>query len=88
MLFKNSSDTSEYKSWYWISSSCVGLGDGNCRYVVRNQDIGGVHCTFLCNSADSKIGTEERFMCPVVSLTSKIQTTGQDANGVWQLKID
>ena len=87
MIFKNSTTTSSNKSTYWLASRCAILNSSACDFVVRRVIIGSVNSSRLYDSNGSTYSPACR-VCPVVSLTSNIQTTGQDSNGVWQLKIN
>jgi len=88
MIFKNSTSTSSYKSKYWLASRSVYLISSRCLFNVNRVTTGRVdrHSMYFSDGADGGSGTF--CVVPVVSLKEKIQTTGQDANGVWQLKID
>jgi len=86
MIFKNSTDNSIDKSSFFLASRCVGVAD-ECYFLVRCASKGVVNCAGLYTSV-GKTYTPSYSVVPVVSLTSNIQTIGQDKNGVWQLKID
>jgi len=87
MIFKNSINTSSYKTNYWLASHCESLDAKYCFFTVYNIYNGNVGNDVVYVSTGSKLSPKYR-MLPVVSLQSNIQTIGQDENGVWQLKID
>ena len=87
MMFKNSTSIDKNKSVYWLASRCVFLRLSYCGFRVRNVDSGGISSKFIFDS-NSTPYTRTHAVVPVVSLKEKIQTTGQDTNGVWQLRID
>ncbi|MBE5806398.1 MAG: hypothetical protein E7313_06840 [Clostridiales bacterium] len=88
MIFKKSTDISSNKLVYWIASRCVFLSptSARCLFNVNYIDSGFVSSDDLYYSHGYEISPSYPCM-PVVSLESNIQTTGQDANGVWQLDV-
>ena len=74
---------------YWIASKCAYIYDGEyCSYAVRNVSSNGkIGAYELYDSAENVGGIGYR-VTVVVNLLNNIKTTGQDENGVWQLKVD
>jgi len=73
---------------YWIASRATSTDPGMCSYGVRYVRNGGMlDVDYICNSQGIQ---RERFhkVRPVISLEKNIQTTGKNANGVWELKVD
>ena len=87
MIFKNSTSTSSNKTIYWLASPSVDLGSNSCGFIMSVVYSGRMSNNQLYNSNGNVFSPASRVV-PVVSLESNIQTTGQDANGVWQLKVD
>ena len=86
MFIKNSADISKNKSTYWLASRSIYLSENGCGFFI--QLIGG---TIGGNPTYFSYGANPRpawSVIPVISLNTSIQTTGQDDNKVWQLKID
>ncbi|MBE5806400.1 MAG: hypothetical protein E7313_06850 [Clostridiales bacterium] len=93
MLLKQSADITQRTKTFWLASRCVYLYSGSCGYGLRciNGGDDGVQWGDMYKSTESNGGTRGpdgwRAM-PVVTLNTNIQTTGQNADGVWQLKVD
>ncbi|MBE5805323.1 MAG: hypothetical protein E7313_01175 [Clostridiales bacterium] len=87
VLFKNSTSTGNSKSTYWLASRSLHLSDSDCSYGVRRIYDGTVNNYSLYRS-NGITNSPAYKVCPVVSLESNIQTTGQNSNGVWQLKVN
>ena len=86
MIFKNTTSTSS-KVNYWLASRCVSLYSSYCHFYVRCVMSNTVNNGDMGNSRGYN-STIAYAVVPLVSLESNIQTTGQDDNGVWQLKVD
>ena len=86
MFFKNSVNTSNNKSNYWLASQCVNLHEVTCSFRVYRIYSKGIYTYDLYNSA-GRNSTEKYSIVPVVELQTNIQTAGQDVNGVWQLDV-
>ena len=86
-IYKKSINESSSKSDYWLASRCVRLDSNGCTFFVHIVYSGGVNYNYVCNSNGGTHSPANRVV-PVVSLQANIQTIGQDANGVWQLKVD
>ena len=88
MIFKNSTNISINKSYFWLASQCVFTDVDGCLFGMFIPAEGSVLFDHLY---ESETGTDKDLplsIVPVVSLKTNIQTTGQNENGVWQLKID
>ena len=73
----------------WYNTKSVDLGDKACAYRVGEIRIESAQI-YSATVVDSDGGAHQRInaVLPVVKLENNIKTTGKDANGVWQLKID
>jgi len=87
MIFKKSTDININKSDYWLASYCTHIRFDNCGFAVNRLRAGYIGGLCIYNSKGGQMALAHRVV-PVVTLKEKIQTTGQDANGVWQLKIN
>ena len=87
ILKDNSTISGSNKLNYWLGSRCVNITPTHCNYDVHFVSNHYVSNNTMYSSKDYKI-TNSHSVRPVVTLKEKIQTTGQDVNGVWQLKID
>ena len=88
MIFKSSSNVNSNKSTFWLASNCENLTASFARFIVHNISGGNVSGNSLYLSNGLEHSVNEHRAVPIISLQSNIQTIGQDANGVWQLKID
>ncbi|MBE5805281.1 MAG: hypothetical protein E7313_00965 [Clostridiales bacterium] len=87
MLSKNSTDISTYKSNYAFSNRYTNLHNKEASFFVKYVANGKISNNNLKGSG-SFIGTALFAVVPVVSLEKNIQTIGQNADGVWQLKVE
>jgi len=88
MFCKNSTDVSISTATYWLNSRCAYLAPQVCVYYIRSvKENGGVSGFDMYNSA-SAVHSGSGGVRPVISLETNIQTTGKNANGVWELKVD
>jgi len=73
----------------WYNTKSVDLGDKACAYRVGEIRIESAQI-ISATVVDSDGGAHQRInaVLPVVKLENNIKTTGQDANGVWQLIVD
>ena len=87
VLFKKCNDVSKLKSGYWVASSSVYAYSGGANFGLRVCADGwiGDSALYISNGTNQEKSIK---MVPVVTLESKLKTTGKDANGVWQLKVD
>lgn len=86
-IFKTSMNTSNSKSSFWLASCCTYLNNTYCHFHIRLVDSGGVYAAEMFSSGGGG-NSPTCAVSAVVSLKSNMQTTGQDENGVWQLKVD
>ncbi|MBE5806408.1 MAG: hypothetical protein E7313_06895 [Clostridiales bacterium] len=91
MIFK--SETNGNNLGYVLASRSTDLHSSDeCRYFLFNIWGSGVRYTAtVLKSNDENYNlnsTQNPKIRPVVSLNTNIQTTGQSADGVWQLKVD
>jgi len=88
MIFKNSNgEENTSKTSYWLASRCVILNTGRCDFCVRNISSGSINSSGLYHSKGGIDDPEYRAV-PVISLQSNIKTTGQNADGVWEIVVD
>ena len=73
----------------WCNFRCVDLSNEGCAYRMGEirYELGQMHSVTIYGSHGDSPGSTEAVL-PVVKLEKNIKTTGKDANGVWQLKID
>ncbi|MBE5805996.1 MAG: hypothetical protein E7313_04715 [Clostridiales bacterium] len=89
MIFKNNNDGNNIS--YLVASRSVTIRDDNeCCYFIFNIWDAGVRYTSIIHSSNGSENatTISSKIRPVVSLNTNIQTTGQNADGVWQLKVE
>ncbi|MBE5805435.1 MAG: hypothetical protein E7313_01755 [Clostridiales bacterium] len=86
MIFKDNSNLDKYKRRYWLANQCVNLYPGFVHYSVFHIVDGKVGAALIYDSKDRSEVVPYYFM-PVVVLDKNLKTTGQDANGVWQLDV-
>ena len=86
MLFRNASNTEKDKS-YWADMQCVGVYDAESSFGIREIYDKDVNAHGLYVTSGKEFYRRD-YVVPVVKLNTNIQTTGQDANGVWQLKVE
>ena len=86
MLFMNNQD--EEKNIYFLDSKNIAnIGNSYTNYhiCIVNSDLLSGHWLFSSTGSTLK---PSGAVLPVVSLNTNIQTSGQNADGVWQLKVD
>ena len=89
MLFRNERDTEN--KFFWLASRCVNISiydSYGSEFAVRYVHNGHLACSYFARSAFSSVGGNGYGVVPVVSLESNILTSGKDASGVWQLKVE
>ena len=87
IIFKNSTNTSDNKPTYWLASRYANLQSDYCNYGLFTIYLNCLYDHWLINSK-GEVEEPAYAIVPIVSLESNIKTTGQDENGVWQLKLD
>ncbi|MBE5806345.1 MAG: hypothetical protein E7313_06565 [Clostridiales bacterium] len=87
MLFKNLDNSN---ASYWLASQAVNLDDICCYYGIDiiSGERKSISKTFYSSTGGGKTAESEARVMPIVSLNTNIQTSGKDANGVWQLDVE
>ena len=88
MIFKNSTNVNSNKPEYWLASRQVNLLPASGSYFVSSIYNGNVNNTSGIYDSRGYSISPAKNIVPVVTLEANLQTTGQNANGVWQLYIE
>jgi len=93
MIFCNSMDSSLLRN-AWLATRCVncnvddnGSGGSYRIFGIFNSSNGSLANSILCDVDGSTKDEKTRNIIPVITLNTGIKTTGQNADGVWQLDI-
>ena len=85
MIFKKSTNISEYKSDYFIADCSVGLASDFCSMNVKYLGEGDIKRGGLFDSYNNSFYSSYTVL-PVVTLQTNIQTTGKDESGAWTIQ--
>jgi len=89
MIFHNSIDASMLKS-VWLATRCLNCNEWGGTYRVHifsSSNNGSISNVKICDTVDKERDNVSENVIPVVTLNTGIKTTGQNADGVWQLDI-